>query len=275
VGPDVSGVFQYTPVTAIPASATGTWSVGAEARLVVQLATVDPILPKTVEEAAPNPVVTFTVDGSPPVARRTVVEDANCSACHGEFSKDFSVHGNLRNQTQYCVLCHNPNGSDVARRQKDSVAVAAGSPVTSIDFKVMIHKIHTGENLEQKPYVIYGFGLPPPAGAGYTINDFSDVRFPGDRRDCATCHVAGTYLLPPFPGDALGTLAAHLDPASGELVLDGHVGPIRAVCTSCHDGKDTVAHAETETASNGTEACTVCHEEGRDFSVSQVHAQRD
>jgi OmcA/MtrC family decaheme c-type cytochrome len=275
VGPDDAGVFQYTPVTAIPASATGTWSVGAEARRVVQLATVDPIPPKTVEEAAPNPVVTFTVDGSMPVARRTVVEDANCSACHGEFSKDFSVHGNLRNQTQYCVLCHNPNGSDVARRQKDSVAVAAGSPVTSIDFKVMIHKIHTGENLEQKPYLIYGFGLPPPAGTGYTINDFSDLRFPGDQRDCVKCHAADTYLLPPFPGTALGTQVAHLDPAVGDLVIDGQLGPIRAVCTSCHDAEDAVAHAETQTAPTGTEACTVCHEEGRDFAVSHVHAARN
>ena len=110
------------------------------------LTTVDPIPPKTVEEAAVNPVVTFTVDDSTAMMRRVVVDDQNCATCHGEFSKDFSIHGNLRNQTEYCVICHNPNQSDDARRKLDPAAVAAASPVTSIDFKVMIHKIHSGES---------------------------------------------------------------------------------------------------------------------------------
>lgn len=271
-GPDDAGVFQYTPATGIPANAIGTWAVGTEARRVVQLTTVDPIPAKTVEEAAVNQVITFGVDGSMPLARRTVVDPNNCGSCHGQFSKDFSIHGNLRNQTEYCVLCHNPNNSDVARRKSDPAAVAAGSPVTSIDFKVMIHKIHRGENLEQKPYLIYGFGAPP---TNYSINDFSDVRFPGDLRDCTKCHDQGTYLLPPFPGTALGTQVAHLDPASGNLVVTGQLGPIRAVCTACHDANDAVAHAETMTAFDGTEACTVCHEEGRDFAVSGLHAGRN
>lgn len=274
-GPDDSGVFQYTPTTGIPATATGTWSVGAEARRVVQLATIDPIPPKSVEEAAPNPVLSFSVDDSSPVLRRTVVQGENCGACHGEFSKDFSIHGNLRNQIEYCVLCHNPESSDVARRKQDAAAVAAASPVTSVDFKLLIHKIHTGDNLERKPYLVYGFGLPPPAGKGYFIDDFSEVRFPGDRRDCVKCHAPDTYLLPPFPGTSLGTLVAHLDRATGGLVTDGHIGPIRAVCTSCHDGEDADAHAQTETSPDHGEACAVCHQEGAEFAVSQLHAGRD
>ena len=272
VGPDDMGVFQYTPTTAIPANATGTWSVGAEARRGVTLAAVSPIADKTVEEAAVNPVVTFAVDDSTAVIRRVVVEDQRCGNCHGEFSKDFSIHGNLRNQTEYCVLCHNPNNSDVARRKRDPAAVAAAAPVGSIDFKVMIHKIHRGENLEQQPYLIYGFGPPP---LNYGINDFGEVRFPGDLRICTTCHAPGTYLLPPFPGTALGTQVAHLEPGTGNLVVDGRLGPIRSVCTSCHDGDDAVAHAETMTAPDGAEACAVCHEEGRDFAVSILHAGRN
>ena len=274
-GPDANGVFQYMPTAAIPANATGTWSVGAEVRRVVNLTTVDPIPAKTVEEAAVNPVAIFSVDGSTPVDRRTVVVVDNCASCHGQFSKDFSIHGNLRNQTKYCVLCHNPNNSDVARRKLDPTAVAAASPVTSIDFKVMIHKIHRGQDLGVQPYDIYGFGLPPPAGTGYSINDFGDVRFPGDLRDCATCHAAGTYLLPPYPGPAIGTQVAHLDPATANLVIDGQLGPVRSVCTACHDGPDAVAHAETQTASDGTEACTVCHDEGNAFPVSVLHAGRN
>jgi OmcA/MtrC family decaheme c-type cytochrome len=273
-GPDNAGVFEYTPTTGIPASATGTWSIGAEARRLVQLTTVDPIPPKSVEEAATNPVMTFAVDNSVPVRRRVVVDNDQCATCHGEFSRDFSIHGNLRNNTDYCVICHNPNQTDAARRKLDPAAVARADQTATIDFKRMIHMIHTGEELEHKPYVIYGFGPPSPAGQGFSILDFSDLRFPGDRRDCAKCHVDSAYLMPPFPGTAQGSLITHLDPVAGSEVPDGRLGPIRSVCTSCHDGDDAVAHAETMTAADGTEACTVCHEEGRDFAVSQVHAGR-
>ncbi|MFI5395292.1 MAG: OmcA/MtrC family decaheme c-type cytochrome [Candidatus Binatia bacterium] len=272
-GPDASGVFLYTPIINIPANASGSWAVGAEARRVVQVTTSlgSPPRTKTVDEASPNPVLAFTIDDPTAVPRRVVVDSDHCAGCHGEFSKDFSVHGNLRNRTEYCVICHNPNQTDAARRKLDPAAVARGDQTASIDFKRMIHKLHTGDQLENKPYLIYGFGPPP---LGYSITDFSDVRFPGDRRDCAKCHVNGTYLMPPFPGTALGTRLTHLDPTTGNEVEDGRLGPIRSVCTACHDAADAVAHVETMTAPDGTEACTVCHEEGRDFAVSLMHAGR-
>ena len=276
VGPDAEGVFQYTPEASasIPANASGTWSVGAEARRQVTLTTIEPVPPKSVEEAAPNPVVTFAVDDATSVMRRVVVDDAECATCHGQFSKDFSIHGNLRNRIEYCVICHNPNQSDYARRRLDATAVATASPVTSIDFKVMIHKIHRGDALAQQPYRVYGFGVPPPVGKGYTINDFGDVRYPGDLRICQTCHVEGTYLLPPYPTSALAVQMAHIDPANAGLVVDGRTPPITSVCTACHDGDEAVAHAQTQTASSGTEACAVCHEEGHAFAVSVLHAGR-
>ncbi|MBX3025008.1 OmcA/MtrC family decaheme c-type cytochrome [bacterium] len=267
-GPAADGSFQYTLPVAVPADASGTWSLGAEARRSVTLAAPEGAT-RSVNEAAVNPVVTFSVGAQAPEVRRVVVEDAQCESCHGEFSKGFSIHGNLRNQMQYCVLCHNPNASDVARRRNDPAAVAAGDAVASIDFKYMIHKIHTGDELAHTPYVIYGFGAPP---ANYTAIDFSDVRFPGDRRDCQTCHAAGTNLIPPFPGHALGTQLGHLDPATGQLIVDGRLGPITSACTSCHDSDAAMAHAETQTGSSG-EACEVCHAEGRDVAVSAAHVR--
>jgi len=205
-----------------------------------------------------------------PEVRRMVVDDMNCQVCHGVFSRGFSIHGNLRNQTQYCVLCHNPNATDVGRRSRDPEAVARGDMTAQIDFKRMIHKIHRGENLEVKPYLIYGFGPPP---ANFSINDFSDVLFPGDLRHCEKCHVEGTQLIPPFPGSAVGAIIAHLDPETGAQVVDGRLGPINTVCTSCHDGADAAAHAEAQTTAEGVESCPVCHEEGRDFAVSKEHAE--
>lgn len=267
-GPSADGTFQYTLPVAVPADATGTWALGAEARRAVTL-TAPEGGTRSVNEAAVNPVVTFTVGDETAEMRRVVVEDMKCESCHGEFSKGFSIHGNLRNQTEYCVLCHNPNASDVARRKNDPAAVAAADSVATIDFKYMIHAIHTGEELNQKPYIIYGFGTPP---LNYSKIDFAEVLFPGDRRDCQTCHATGTNLLPPFPGAALGTQLGHLDPVTGALVVDGRLGPITSACTSCHDSDAAMAHAQTQTGDSG-EACEVCHSEGREYAVSKAHVR--
>ena len=269
VGPDADGAFQFTPNAALPADATGTWSLGAESRRSVSLTSQ-----VTVTEAAVNPVVTFTVDNSTPLPRRVVVDNQLCAKCHGEFSKDFSIHGGSRNQTQYCVLCHNPTETDGGRRAKDPAAVAAGDLTATIDFKVLIHKIHRGENLEQKPYIVYGFGSGSP---GYTKHDFSEVLFPGDLRICESCHVNDSQLIPPFPGTALPTLRTELDPATAtEVPADPpQTAPITSVCTACHDSDADRAHAETQTTPEGAEACAVCHAEGREVAVSVAHSGRN
>jgi OmcA/MtrC family decaheme c-type cytochrome len=270
-GPDGDGVFTYMFPSGLPADADGTWAIGLEARREVLLEApmgeeVD------LEEAAQNPVVTFQVGSDSAEVRRMVVDDMNCQSCHGVFSKGFSIHGNLRNRVEYCVLCHNANATDVGRRGRDAEAVAAGERTAQIDFKVMIHKIHTGEELNQKPYIIYGFGTPP---TNFTKHDFAEVLFPGDRRNCEKCHLEGTQLLPPFPAEALGPVIAHLDPATGMQVIDGREGPIGAVCGACHDSDAAQAHIETQTAMAGGEACEVCHSEGRDVPVSEVHANEE
>jgi OmcA/MtrC family decaheme c-type cytochrome len=269
VGPDGEGFFDYTLPVSVPAAAEGTWAIGAEARRSVQLQRPEGG-PISVNEAAVNPVVTFSVDGSMPMARRMVAEDGRCQACHGEFSRGFSIHGNLRNRIEYCVMCHNPNETDYARRMRDPEAVAAGDLNATIDFKVLIHKIHTGEELAQHPYEVYGFG---PAPANFTVHDFSHVLYPGDRRNCSTCHADDSNLLPPFPGTALGTLITAIDPSSAEEVVLGGLGPITAACTSCHDSDAAMAHADTQTDGSGREACLVCHQEGRDVPVSEAHAR--
>ena len=70
------------------------------------------------------------------------------------------------------------------------------APPESIDFKRMIHRIHTGEELTQI-YTIYGFGTSP-------ANNFNHVLYPGDRRDCVKCHVDGhpAGQREPAPGPA-------------------------------------------------------------------------
>ncbi|MFN8544967.1 MAG: hypothetical protein U0807_12305 [Candidatus Binatia bacterium] len=333
-GPDADGVYTYvlSATNKLPLDATGTWRVGMEARRSVLVNGED------VEEALANPVRDFNVDSpsKPVVARRTVVTTARCAACHGTFSVDSSIHGNLRNQVEYCVVCHNPKGSDFARRartfcavtcgankvadttagpddvqliasgasctQADSCAVAVGpngvadttaagddvqrvdagtgaadATSASIDLKSMIHRIHSGEELEQQPYVIYGFGATP---RGFTPNDFGDVRFPGNRANCESCHAAGTQLLP-LPAGVLPTRTSvvALNPDASKWgtapFLDaptGSIPPIQDACLSCHDSEAARAHATTNTTGDGAEACEVCHGEGSLLSVSSVHA---
>jgi len=204
------------------------------------------------------------------VNRRVVVEDQRCGSCHGQFSVDFSIHGNLRNQIDYCVLCHNANNSDFARRKNDPQAVADESQDATINFRVLIHKIHRGENLAQQPYIVYGFGLPPK---NYTAIDFGTVLFPGNLQDCQTCHVPSSYLIPPYPGPALPTEESHVKAEGSTVikVIDGYTQPITSVCLSCHDSDSAIAHAITNTVPGDGEACAVCHAEGRIAAVSTVH----
>ena len=119
--------------------------------------------------------------------------------------------------------------------------------------RTMIHKIHTGEELEGD-YAIGG-------------TSFKEVRYPGDRRNCNACHVGTTYTLP---------LPSGLSPVTTPQGLWTPTLPAAASCISCHDGIDAGAHAFLNTATiagKQYESCSVCHKESADFAVSVVHAR--
>ncbi|PYT16904.1 MAG: hypothetical protein DMG59_09035 [Acidobacteria bacterium] len=237
------GTCIYTFQAAIPSTATGTYSVGIEGYRNIT------VLPGTtkqqvVRDYGKNKVMSFSVDGSPVEPRRKVVDIAKCNNCH----TSLATHGGIRNQIEQCVLCHNPNATDVARRP------ASEGPAQSINFSLMIHKIHTGENLATD-YTVYGFGG--------SKNTFNEVRFPGDRRNCAECHVNGSEQLP---------LSANLLPVQDPRGWISPAGPTTAACTACHGEKFVASHALSNTTVLG-EACATCHGPDADFSVSKVHAR--
>ena len=248
----------YTFNHSIPANARGTYSIGVEARRT------ETILPGTtkqqnVQYGAKNQVLSFSVDGSPLAPRRAVVTTANCNQCH----VSLSVHGTLRNQVEYCVICHNPSNTDIARRPTAQVAADRMLPPQGVNFNLMVHRIHTGENLPpDRPYVVVGFGG--------SHNDFSEVHYPamsptgatGDTRNCSICHV--------------NTSEQNL-PTGLNLVVDpqGPINPIQPVasaCTGCHVDLPTASHALANTTPLG-ESCAVCHKSGAAFAVDRVHAQ--
>ena len=130
---DANGNCSYTFTHAIPASAKGTYTIGVEGRLSITL------LPGTSQAVTTsyggtNQIINFSVDGSPVTPRRTVVAMANCQNCHTYLE----VHGDLRNNVTYCVLCHNPSNTDASARASATIAsrhegAGAGHQLRAVD----------------------------------------------------------------------------------------------------------------------------------------------
>jgi OmcA/MtrC family decaheme c-type cytochrome len=253
------GACVYTFRHGIPATAIGTYSIGVEARRT------EVLLPGTTKQqsvtyGAANKVVSFSVEGGLMQPRRQVVATSNCNHCHVALS----LHGALRNQTEYCVLCHNPSNTDIARRPAAVVAADKTLPPQGINFNLLVHRIHSGENLlaDNRPFVVVGFGG--------SHNDFSEVRYPamspqgqpGDRRNCSMCHVNGSEEKLPTGKNPVTDPQGPINP----------IMPVASACTGCHVQEPTASHALANSTSLG-ESCAVCHSSGDSFSVGKVHAQ--
>ena len=117
------GTYQYTfknDITKDPNvvyNATLTHRVGFEIRGLAQ---------------ANNAAYTFqpSTGATTGIFSREIVETATCDNCH----TSLNAHGGARVEVQYCVMCHNPGTTDPY----------SGN---TLDMKVMVHKIHTGNTL--------------------------------------------------------------------------------------------------------------------------------
>lgn len=179
-----------------------------------------------------NDVISFVPDGSSLPAVREIAKTANCNNCHDPLS----AHGGARRDVRVCVLCHTPQTTDPDTNN-------------TVDFKVMIHKIHSGADLPSvkagTPYRIIGFQQG--------VNDYSDVRFPDDVRNCDRCH------------------------DKAPQALNYLTKPSRAVCGSCHDDVDFATgknHAEN-IVQTSDEQCATCHipvgDKDFDASIKGAH----
>ena len=254
------GTCTYTFTHAVPSAATGTYAIGIEGRMTVTL------LPGTVQQTSVqysgvNQVIYFSVDGSKVAPRRQVVALANCNKCH----VDLELHGGLRNNTEYCVICHNPSNTDFNRRPASVVAADRTLPNQAINLALMVHKIHTGANLQSQfneTYVVVGYGG--------SHNDFSDVLYPamdskgntGDTTNCAMCHVNGSEANFPIGKNPVVDPQGLLSPAPATT----------SACTACHQKTSAYAHAVSNTDPKFGESCNVCHGSGAEFDVDKMHA---
>ncbi len=256
-----AGTCTYTFTHVVPAGATGTYAIGLEARRTETVLAGQPNQ-QSIEYGALNPVSYFSVDGSTVAPRRLVVALSNCNQCHVELS----LHGTLRNNTLYCVMCHNPSNTDATTRSSATVAADKLLPPQGINFNLLAHRIHFGPNATadgaKNPYIVVGFGG--------SHNDFSTTLYPpfsptgsaGDTRNCSICHTNTSEQNLPIGKNPV------VDP-------QGWINPNQAVagaCSGCHTSEPESSHFLANTTALG-ESCTVCHSSGAAYAVDQVHAQ--
>jgi OmcA/MtrC family decaheme c-type cytochrome len=250
----------YTFTHAIPAGATGTYTIGGEARMSVTVL-AGTTSSQSITMGATNPVVNFSVDGSPVQPRRTVVMLSNCNECHVALS----LHGGLRNNTQYCPVCHNPSNTDASVRSNATVPADKAAPPQGINFSLLVHRIHDGVNVVPaggKPYIVVGHGG--------SHHDFSDVLFPAMSpsgsatylQNCSLCHTNGTEQNLPIGLNPVADPQGWINPAQ----------PVASACSGCHVSKPEASHFLANTTALG-EGCTVCHAAGAQFAPDAVHAQ--
>ncbi len=262
------GRFSYTfPATVvIPADATGSFTVAIEAAVNA----ADPRYPTV------SPTFPFAVTGAV-AARRDIIDPAKCNACH----YDLRFHGGNRRGAAYCVTCHNPENANA-----DRVARFEGSTVLaeSVDFRVMIHKIHAGEHLSQS-YILGANPTPTVANPAGTAFNAGEIRYPRDLADCSACHRDGTWGLPSRGAapSILQELTCGETPSADAdayctspfwaVTSTTRLAPETSVCTSCHDQPYVAAHAAINTTLLGAEACATCHGPGSDNDVMVVHGR--
>ncbi len=175
---------------------------------------------------------------------REIVETSTCDTCHGFLN----AHGGARVEVHYCVMCHSPQNSDPY----------SGN---TLDFKRMIHKIHTGINLPSiNPPALAAVDTTPTLGQGYwivgymeSLNNFNTVLFPQDTRNCQTCHVQN--------------LAGATEAGNYASV------PTMEACGACHDNVNfaTGANHSTNIVANDTQ-CVTCHGPSSNLDNGQLTA---
>lgn len=232
-------------------------------------------------------------------ARRAIVDNAKCNACHGSLGTTPNFHAGQRNDGPTCSFCHTAN--------RASSGWSAGS-------KYFVHAIH-GARKRTVPFTWHALAV----GQG-----FNEVEFPGTLNTCTTCHVAGTYNfetpanLASLASQLLSTVASGIyntdplvnsnyftvspyvtadgvtnygsgfsfsaatgvgTPAAGTTLV---VSPIMSACVGCHDSTLAVNHMEDNggqfyqpraqvLAVGATEQCMICHGPGRIAAIGDVH----
>ena len=213
---------------------------------------------------AGNATQDFLFGSATTIDERAVVQQENCNVCH----TSLRAHGELRRNVKLCLLCHTAGSED------RNNTTAGGTPGVSIDFKVMIHKIHNGSHLPSVVGVATNddgthdyTATPAPyemVGFQDSITDFSEVNFP-----------VWPSLNVAMPRNYGYSALSSTDPdgyASPLLSPRGRSDQIRTgvvACTKCHGDPDgsgplsAPAQGDQYKAQPSEQACYSCHDDVR------------
>jgi OmcA/MtrC family decaheme c-type cytochrome len=265
------GTFTVTSPVAVPAGTTGTLAATMDGHPAVDIdGTTERI-------AVTNAVAYAVVTDAEAQPRRNAIAIEKCDDCHNRLT----IHGNNRtDEPEVCVVCHNPDATDINRRNPPC-SDDLGPDDVPIDFKRMIHLLHaSGET--GVPYEVCGFN---------NSTHVFDVHYPGHLNNCEGCHEVTEENPFPYhpvdPAEVLGTtISVGADPATP--TDDVVISPNSAICSSCHvsdlakthmmqNGGDFAATkaADSTLISSGVESCQLCHGPGRSADVSEVHGVSD
>lgn len=234
----------------------------------------------------------FLIGSAGAIEPRAVASLANCNSCHDQLQ----AHGGQRRNLTICLMCHTAGSED-----KNVASAAGGTPGASVDFRIMIHKIHNGAHLPSvhgvttKADGTRDYDATPAAyelvGFGNSVHDFSEVLFPvwpslayptlrdegytslgGDAQDAEDAMRQGIVSCNKCHGDPDGA-GPLLAPDNGDLA---YLQPTRNACGSCHD--DWVfelpykANGQTMQAQFNDSSCVTCHiETGSNLAVRDAH----
>lgn len=243
--------------------ADGTYAVGIEG---YRTFAVDGV---TVRDAD-NAMGYFLLGNATTVEPREVVKGENCNSCH----QKLEAHGGGRNDVAYCMTCHTAGAED-----RNTATVANGTPDITIDFGVMIHRLHNAAHLPsvlgvgtnadgtrnyvaaKKPYEIIGYGdrvidfshfAVPLMPSGY-------VSYLWDKTGTTYSGAAGNGPLPRDMG--YSTLQAN------QRYLEDQIRTGLSDCTACHGDPDGAgpltapAQGNKYTTTATRKTCGSCHDD--------------
>lgn len=184
----------------------------------------------------------------PGTPRQALVSQAKCENCH-EFVVGTTWHGGSRaGNPMSCTACHASSGG------------FSDEGFGPIAFGAFVHNLHAGK-----------------------VEAIGAVRYPQSLARCEACHLEDTYY-------AARTDALPISTGPGAILQnvydDTWDSATAGTCGTCHDSGPAKAHMQhnggafgvaggkTLTPSSSTEACTVCHGEGRPQDTAKVHSGR-
>jgi OmcA/MtrC family decaheme c-type cytochrome len=161
----------------------------------------------------------FVPGGGEVTMKRDIVRTDACNQCHGPLKG----HEGARRDVELCITCHS----------EQTIDPDSGN---TVDFTVMVHKIHRGKNLPSvksgTPYAIIGFAQ--------SVHDYSTVGYPQELSRCDTCHTGAQGKIWQEKPTRKSCASCHDDvafvdpPPAGQVLHAGGVMPDDSKCTVCH-----------------------------------------